>query len=191
MIVWLHWLFSNSKMLFAILLKVLLSLFLRSSVVAQTCPHGSVLLVSYVKTFDYMYVYCFSSPHLLPMELLKSAWIILGVVFALTSGITKMPVWSVKNWDTLLTVNVKTIVLLHFCIHKLILGAVGSSVVYYSSHTIKHSIIDLNCTGNENTILDCPYNGLSNYYCSLSKDANIFCECECSFVSINDYSVIL
>ena len=74
-------------------------------------------------------------------------------------------------------VNIKTIVLLHVYINKLIQGAVGSSIVYYSSAT-KHNILDLNCTGNENTILDCPYNGLSNYYCSLSKDANIFCECE-------------
>ena len=88
-------------------------------------------------------------------------------------------------------VNIKTIVLLHFYINKhIIIGAVGSSIVYYSSAT-KHNILDLNCTGNENTILDCPYNGLSNYYCSLSKDANIFCECESSFVSINSYSIIL
>ena len=88
-----------------------------------------------------------------------------------------MPVWSVNNWDTHLMVNFTDIVLLHFYIYKLILGAVGSSVVYYSASATKHNILDLNCTGNENTILDCPYNGLSNYYCSLSKDANIFCEC--------------
>ena len=102
-----------------------------------------------------------------------------------------MLVWFVNNWDTLLMVNIKTIVLLHFYINKHILGAVGSSTVYYYSYTTKHNILDLNCTGNENTILDCPYNGLSNYYCSLSKDANIFCECESSSVSINDYSIIL
>ena len=70
-----------------------------------------------------------------------------------------------------------------------IVGAVGSSTVYYSSYTTKHNIIDLNCTGNENTILNCPYNGLSNYYCSLSKDANIFCECECQIVCIKGYSI--
>ena len=92
-----------------------------------------------------------------------------------------MPVWSVNNWDTLLMVNIMDIVLLQFYIHKLILGAIGSSVVYYSSSATKHNILDLNCTGNENTILDCPYNGLSDYYCSLSNDANIFCECECLF----------
>ena len=88
-------------------------------------------------------------------------------------------------------VNIKTIVLLHVYINKLILGAVGSSIVYYYSSATKHNIIDLNCTGNENIILDCPYNDVSDYYCSLSKDANIFCECECSFVDINAYSVIL
>ena len=90
-----------------------------------------------------------------------------------------MPVWSVNNWDILLMVNIETIVSFYFDVNGLVLGAVGSSIVYYSSFASQHNILDLNCTGNENTILDCPYNGLSNYYCSLSKDANIFCECEC------------
>ena len=102
-----------------------------------------------------------------------------------------MLVWSVNNWDTLLMVNIKTIVLLHFYINKHILGAVGSSTVYDYLYTTQHNILDLNCTGNEDTILDCPYNSLSNYCCSLSKYANIFCECESSFVSINSYSIIL
>ena len=47
----------------------------------------------------------FSSPHLLPMELLKSASITLGVVFVLISGITMMLVLSATNWDTLLMVS--------------------------------------------------------------------------------------
>ena len=59
--------------------------------------------------------------------------------------------------------------------HFLIVGAIGSSV-YYSSDTSQHNIIDLNCTGDESTILDCPHNNITDYSCSLSNDANIFCE---------------
>ena len=55
-------------------------------------------------------------------------------------------------------------------------GAIGSSIVYYSSVTSQHNIIDLNCMGDESTILDCPHNNITDYSCSLSNDANIFCE---------------
>ena len=54
-------------------------------------------------------------------------------------------------------------------------GAIGSPVVYYHS-SLSHNIIDLNCTGNEDIVLDCPYNNLTEYSCSSSNDANIFCE---------------
>jgi deleted-in-malignant-brain-tumors protein 1 len=56
-------------------------------------------------------------------------------------------------------------------------GAIGSSIVYTASTTLAHNIIDLNCTGTEVTILDCPNNGFTNYNCSLNNDANaVFCE---------------
>ena len=60
----------------------------------------------------------------------------------------------------------------------IITGAIGPSTVYYYSSTPAHNIVDLNCTGSEGTILDCPYNGVVGYSCSSSKDANIFCEGE-------------
>ena len=65
-----------------------------------------------------------------------------------------MLVLSVNNWDTLLMVYFENS--FHFYITIHIVGVVGSSTVYYSSSAIKHNIIDLNCTGNENTILNCP-----------------------------------
>jgi deleted-in-malignant-brain-tumors protein 1 len=55
-------------------------------------------------------------------------------------------------------------------------GAIGPSSVYFTSSTPAHSIVDLNCTGTEATILDCPHNGLIDYNCPLNKDANVFCE---------------
>ena len=56
-------------------------------------------------------------------------------------------------------------------------GALGPSAVQVSSSTPSHNIIDLNCTGNESSIFECPFNGLIGYYsCSNTRDANIFCQ---------------
>uniref|UniRef100_A0A1X7TYN8 SRCR domain-containing protein n=1 Tax=Amphimedon queenslandica TaxID=400682 RepID=A0A1X7TYN8_AMPQE len=55
-------------------------------------------------------------------------------------------------------------------------GAIGSVVSYFSSSAQSHFIIDLNCTGNEATILSCPRNGLAGYACSTNRDANVFCQ---------------
>ncbi|XP_019853225.1 PREDICTED: deleted in malignant brain tumors 1 protein [Amphimedon queenslandica] len=55
-------------------------------------------------------------------------------------------------------------------------GAIGSVVSYFNSSAQSHSIIDLNCTGNEATILSCPHNGLAGYACSINRDANVFCQ---------------
>ena len=58
-------------------------------------------------------------------------------------------------------------------------GAVGSVISYISSSAQSHAITDLNCTGNETSIASCPHNGLTNNYaCSISRDANVFCQCK-------------
>ncbi|XP_019854525.1 PREDICTED: deleted in malignant brain tumors 1 protein-like [Amphimedon queenslandica] len=54
-------------------------------------------------------------------------------------------------------------------------GAIGLLYTYYSSSTVSHKMIDVNCTGTESNIINCPYNGYSSYPCSLSRDANVFC----------------
>ena len=116
-----------------------------------------------------------------------------GEVYAVTSGTIMMLVLFVDNWDILLMVTF----ILHCCsLHTayyicnrttcilasnkpfLYTGAIGPSLVYFTSSTPSHNIIDLNCTGDENTILECSYNGLTNYNCPLSDDANVFCECK-------------
>ena len=46
-----------------------------------------------------------------------------------------------------------------------------------SSSTPSHNIIDLNCTGNESSIFECPFNGLVGHYsCSNTRDANAYCQ---------------
>uniref|UniRef100_A0A1X7U210 SRCR domain-containing protein n=1 Tax=Amphimedon queenslandica TaxID=400682 RepID=A0A1X7U210_AMPQE len=56
-------------------------------------------------------------------------------------------------------------------------GALGPAVTQTSSSTPSHNIIDLNCTGQESSILDCPFNGLiGQYSCSNTRDANAYCQ---------------
>ena len=39
-------------------------------------------------------------------------------------------------------------------------------------------INDLNCTGEEESIWDCPQNGLSGYSCYHYEDASVICQCK-------------
>ena len=48
----------------------------------------------------------------------------------------------------------------------------GSSVV---SGTGQILLDDLQCTGNESRLFDCPHNGLGNHSCSHSDDAGVRC----------------
>ena len=36
----------------------------------------------------------------------------------------------------------------------------------------------LNCTGEEESIWDCPQNGLSRYSCNHYKDDSVICQCK-------------
>ena len=42
-------------------------------------------------------------------------------------------------------------------------------------YVLPHHFIDVNCTGNELKLSDCPHNGLTHYYCYSSHDAAIAC----------------
>ena len=46
----------------------------------------------------------------------------------------------------------------------------------YSEFVWPHHIIDLNCTGDEQSIWNCSYNGLLNYNCRDYHDASISCQ---------------
>lgn len=55
-------------------------------------------------------------------------------------------------------------------------GALASPVSNYLSQ-LSHNIIDLNCTGSEDSILNCSFNALINSTsCPFDKDANVFCQ---------------
>ena len=61
----------------------------------------------------------------------------------------------------------------------------------YTEGTWYVHIKDLNCTGNESSIFDCPMNGIPGYSCNHRDDASVICQCECLmwpsaiFININ------
>ena len=55
-----------------------------------------------------------------------------------------------------------------------LIGAVAAAG-YYNSIWPYH-IFGLNCIGNESSILNCSYNGLSNNVCPSSNDASVSCQ---------------
>ena len=44
-----------------------------------------------------------------------------------------------------------------------------------TENVLPHHYIDVNCTGNELKLSDCPYNRLTHYSCYSSRDAAIAC----------------
>ena len=48
----------------------------------------------------------------------------------------------------------------------------------YTEGTWYIHINDLNCTGEEDSIWDCPQNELSGYSCNHYQDASVICQCK-------------
>ena len=59
-----------------------------------------------------------------------------------------------------------------------LLGAIAVSG-YYTDYIWSFHIIDLNCTGEEDIIWNCSYNGLLDYKCLASHDASLQCQGNC------------
>ena len=57
-----------------------------------------------------------------------------------------------------------------------IIGASALTNAFVEGNWYVH-INDLNCTGSEESIWDCPHNGL-NKYCYHYKDASVICQCK-------------
>lgn len=55
-------------------------------------------------------------------------------------------------------------------------GAIPVVSGSFSTNKWPFGIIDLNCTGKENNIWDCPYNGTHDYTCLWSHDASVICQ---------------
>ena len=56
-------------------------------------------------------------------------------------------------------------------------GASAQTNVYTEGTWYVH-INDLNCTGEEESIWDCPQNELSGYSCYHYQDASVICQCK-------------
>ena len=52
----------------------------------------------------------------------------------------------------------------------------GAIIINSWSNVFPVYINDLNCTGNESTVWDCPHNGLIDYSCYYRNDAAIACQ---------------
>ena len=59
------------------------------------------------------------------------------------------------------------------------MSSIGSVSVGPISDDLSYNhIIDINCTGNESNIRDCPSNNLPSYSCQSTHDAGVFCNSE-------------
>ena len=56
-------------------------------------------------------------------------------------------------------------------------GASAQTNAYTAGECYVH-ISDLNCTGEEESIWDCPQNELSGYSCYHYQDASVICQCK-------------
>jgi hypothetical protein len=54
-------------------------------------------------------------------------------------------------------------------------GAIGPSKSAVNSRIKNSYINDINCTGNEANLLDCPFNGLTNYSCANDNRYASYC----------------
>ena len=66
-------------------------------------------------------------------------------------------------------------------------NSIGASALRnaYTTTNLYTNINDLNCTGNENSLWDCPQNGLTDYTCSNYDDASVICQCKIFIFALN------
>ena len=72
-----------------------------------------------------------------------------------------------------------SLVKMTFICNKLI-GAIPLHGSSYYNYYLPTYFYDLNCTGVENNILNCPYNN-SYHYCSRYQDAAVVCQCKYNY----------
>ena len=63
-----------------------------------------------------------------------------------------------------------------FCLH---LGAVPITGAFIN-YQWPVMIYDINCTGSEQTVKDCPHNGIANHLCQQREAASLICQSEYS-----------
>ena len=113
--------------------------------------------------------------HLITNKLAVLKYVLMdhGVLFVMTFLMTMMLKLYVNSWDTHhLVMNMIIIILL---LLSYIAGstALNHRYYYYNEHAFPFHVVDLNCTGVEQNIWNCPSNGLLK--CPSNVDAAISC----------------
>ena len=109
---------------------------------------------------------------------LKCALVDIGQQSAMSFGRIRMQVLHVSSWDSLSMVSKHSISMNFTCkLHAIIIGAVAGRGIYTES-TLPMYLVDLNCTGNEQRLQDCPRNALVVAYssCANTDDASLRCQ---------------
>ena len=107
-----------------------------------------------------------------------------GVQYVIIIGMKRMLVLYVDNLDMHQKVEsnffntLKTIFLM-----IIIIGASARTMVFTETTWPIH-IVDLNCNGHEDSILDCSYNELLNDMCNEDDDAAVICQCNINYYRI-------
>ena len=97
-----------------------------------------------------------------------------GVQFAMIFLMTMTLKLYANSWDThQLVMNVIIIILSLLLLYILGSAALNHRYNHYSEHVFRFHIVDLNCTGVEQSIWNCPSNGLLK--CPSNVDAAISC----------------
>ena len=99
----------------------------------------------------------------------------------MTPGEVLMPLWCADSWDMLfkvrssvddvknLTISYKVITLLH-------LGAIAFGSAHFGADVGPIYLDNVNCTGSESNLTDCPHSSTVTCINSHSQDARVRCQ---------------
>ena len=76
-----------------------------------------------------------------------------------------------------------------YILYCLVLGALALTNTFTESALPIH-VRDLNCSGNEESIWDCPNNGLAGYLCSHYDDAAVKCLRTFNFLALLHLTIV-
>ena len=107
----------------------------------------------------------------------KSVIIILGALFVITHGLLMMLMWPADNLGSMELVGLSQFITWNGVMisHFINIGAISLFGSFVVDGTGQIVLDDLQCTGSESRLIDCPHNGLGNHNCDHSKDAGIRC----------------
>lgn len=108
----------------------------------------------------------------------KSALRISGELFVMTSGVMLMPVLLVLSSDSLQVVStsLRMYITYEYCVTCLLcLGAEAFSFSYFGGGTGPTHLDNVQCTGSEVSLLECPSSAIGMENCNHNADAGIRC----------------